>query len=284
MFRLGYITNGLAHHRLPDALRLLAELGYEALSITLDVGHLDPYSLAPEEASDVRRWAEDLGLALSVETGARYLLDARRKHRPNLMDSEGRERRIDFYRRAIDLAAELGAPLISLWSGAAPDGERYEMAGADPTHPLLEHLAAGLAPVLEHAENTGIQVAFEPEPGMFIERPLGYAHLCEHLGSAGSALGLTLDVGHCFVTGDLPVAQTIRDWAHRLVHVHLDDCRGGAHEHLAFGKGDLDLRSALGSLVEVGFEGIAAVELSRDSHRGAQAAEEALSAIRASLT
>ena len=284
MFRLGYITNGLAHHRLPDALRLLAELGYEALSITLDVGHLDPYSLGPTEAGDVRRWAEDLGLALSVETGARYLLDARRKHRPNLMDTEGQQRRIDFYRRSIDLAVELGAPLVSLWSGAAPDGERYEMAGADPQHPLLAHLARGLVPVLEHAAAQGVQLAFEPEPGMFIERPLGYAHLCEHLGKAGDALGLTLDVGHCLVTGDLPVAQTIRDWAQRLVHVHLDDCAGGVHEHLPFGRGDLDLGSALRALVEVGFEGIAAVELSRDAHRGAQAAEEALAAIRASLT
>ena len=27
--RLGYNTNGLAHHSLPDAIRLLASLGYE---------------------------------------------------------------------------------------------------------------------------------------------------------------------------------------------------------------------------------------------------------------
>jgi sugar phosphate isomerase/epimerase len=51
-----------------------------------------------------------------------------------------------------------------------------------------------------------------------------------------------------------------------------------------FGEGDLDLRSALGALLEVGFDGVAAVELSRDSHRGPAAAREALERIRRALT
>ncbi|TAJ22164.1 MAG: sugar phosphate isomerase/epimerase, partial [Planctomycetota bacterium] len=83
MFRLAYNTNGLAHHRVVDALRLVAELGYEGLSITPDVGQLDPYRLLATEVADVRSIARDLGLALSIETGARFLLDPAHKHRPN---------------------------------------------------------------------------------------------------------------------------------------------------------------------------------------------------------
>ena len=37
-----------------------------------------------------------------------------------------------------------------------------------------------------------------------------------------------------------------------------------------------DLAGVLEALVEVGYDGLAAVELSRDSHRGADAAAEAL--------
>ena len=66
MFRLGYNTNGLAHHRALDALELVAELGYEALSITPDVGQLDPYRLDREEVVCLRRRAEELGLELTI--------------------------------------------------------------------------------------------------------------------------------------------------------------------------------------------------------------------------
>src|SRR6185312_13336299 len=41
---LGYNTNGLAFHRWDDALRLLADVGYESVAVTLDHHCLDPFS------------------------------------------------------------------------------------------------------------------------------------------------------------------------------------------------------------------------------------------------
>ena len=41
-FELGYNTNGFAHHRLTDALRLLADIGYQSVAITLDHHALNP--------------------------------------------------------------------------------------------------------------------------------------------------------------------------------------------------------------------------------------------------
>jgi sugar phosphate isomerase/epimerase len=118
---------------------------------------------------------------------------------------------------------------------------------------------------------------------MFIERPSGYLELVRRLGAQGDELGLTLDVGHLLVTGDLPVPAQVRALHERLAHVHLDDIRAGVHEHMMFGQGDLDLSGTLRALIEVGFEGLAAVELSRDSHRGAAAAQEALQRLRDAL-
>jgi sugar phosphate isomerase/epimerase len=286
MFRLGYNTNGLAHHRVLEALELVNALGYEALSITPDVGQLDPFRLEREEVARVRRRAEELGLELTLETGARYLLDPLRKHHPNLLDPEpaARARRIDLLLRHVDLAADLGAAPVSLWAGVAPGGVVGDRRGAEGAHEeLWRRLCEGLRPVLARAQAQGVQLAFEPEPGMFVERPSGYVALVERLEAEGDALGLCLDLGHCHATLDLPVAEVIRSLAHRLVLVQLDDCRNGEHVHRMFGEGDLDLAAALGALLEVGFEGVAAVELARDSHRGPEAAREALQRIRAAL-
>ncbi|MEM8710103.1 MAG: sugar phosphate isomerase/epimerase family protein [Planctomycetota bacterium] len=285
MFRFGYNTNGLPFHRLGEALDLIASLGYEAVALTPDVGALDPLHLSVGEVQETRLRLDDLGLEVAVETGARFVLDPRRKHRPTLLeDSESdRERRVDYYRRSIDLALDLGASVVSLWSGAGPEGVVGTL-DASPNHALGDRLASGLVPVLDHAMGTGIRVAFEPEPGMFVERPAGFLTLKRLLGARGDELGLTLDVGHCVVTGDLPVSSVVEDLRETLVHVHLDGCSAGVHEHRPFGEGDLDLTDVLGSLLRADYAGMAAVELSRDGHRGPEAAAEALAALRRALT
>jgi len=277
VFQLGYNTNGLAHHRLDEALVELAALGYRGVAITPDVGALDPYRLRPGEARAVGALARELQLGLALETGARFLLDPRRKHRPSLLEDQAaeRERRLDFLRRSIDLAQELGAGVVSIWSGCAPAGERGDTGMPAPAA-LWERLAEGVGNALAHARGTGVRLCFEPEPGMFVERPAGYLELRRQLGPPGAELGLTLDVGHLLVTGDLPVGDQIRLLAPFLGHVHLDDIRGGVHEHCMFGSGELDLTQTLKALKETNYGGMAAVELSRDSHRGFEAAREAL--------
>lgn len=287
MFRLAYNTNGLAHHRLLDALRMLADLGYEGVAITPDVGQLDPLDPEPRQVEDVRHWSERLGLELAIETGARFVLDPRRKHFPTLLEvsPDDRARRIAMLTRSIDLAADLGAGLVSIWSGAAPGGDVGDRrAGPPGREEHWRRLIEGLERVLEHGRERGVQVSFEPEPGMFVERPAGYLELLGRMGSRADSLGLTLDVGHLLVTGDLPVEAQIRSLAPRLVHVHLDDIAGGVHEHRMFGEGVLDLPATLSALMEVGYDGMAAVELSRDSHRGAWAAQEALRRLRDAMT
>ena len=123
---LGYNTNGLAHHRLLDAIDLLADEGYSSVAITLDAGALDPYedpSVLARQVQQVRAALDRRGLARVVETGARYLLNPRLKHDPTLMDPDPRRRdlRADFLRRSIDLASALGAEAVSFWSGQSPD-------------------------------------------------------------------------------------------------------------------------------------------------------------------
>jgi hypothetical protein len=87
--RYAYNTNGLTSHRLDDALALLADCGYDGVAVTLDVAHHDPF--APDLAGRsraLRRRLDGLGLGSVVETGARFLLDPRRKHHPTLVSPD----------------------------------------------------------------------------------------------------------------------------------------------------------------------------------------------------
>jgi L-ribulose-5-phosphate 3-epimerase len=264
--RLGYNTNGLAHHRLTDAIELLASEGYRSIALTLDAGALDPYADAHEldrQVGRVRDLLDRHGMIRVVETGARYLLNPRKKHDPTLVDPDPARRavRIDFLRRAIDLADRLEAPVVSIWSGALPDVASEAEA--------FDRLSRSLRAVLAHAETRGVTLGLEPEPGMFVDTFARFRELDERLRHP--LMQLTIDVGHVHCNEAGPVGGHIRAWGGRLVNVHIEDMVQGVHEHLMFGAGTVDFPEVIGALREVGYPGGLNVELSRHSHNGVEA-------------
>jgi len=265
---LGYNTNGLAHHELCDAIGLLADLGYRSVALSIDHGALSPRVISTAEIDRVRRRLEAADMRSVIETGARFLLDPRHKHEPTLIsaDSEGRRRRIEFYRHAIRCAAELDSDCVSLWSGRRSDDA--------PDDVLWDRLVGGLQEVLADAAARGVTVGFEPEPGMFVDTLERFAQLLTRCDAPH--LGLTLDLGHLQCQGELPLADHIRRWGPRLVNVHVEDMRRGVHEHLMFGEGEMDFPATFAALHATGYAGGVHVELSRHSHEGPTAARRAM--------
>lgn len=272
--RFGYGTNGLADHRLDDALALVADAGYDGVALTLDHHHLDPFG------ADVARLVEGVGsrlrarnLGVVVETGARFVLDPRAKHQPTLIsdEPEGRARRFDYLARAIRIGADLGAEAVSFWSGTTPPG--------CPPGVAWSRLVAACRDLLEVAGSAGVTLGLEPEPGMLVDRTEGYERLLAELGRP-AGLGLTLDVGHCRVNEDEPIPACIARVAGHLVNVQIEDMRRGVHEHLAFGDGEIDFPPALGALADAGYRGLVSVELPRDSHRAHQLVPRAIRFLR----
>lgn len=273
-FHLGYGTNGFANHRLDDALRVIADLGYTAVALTLDHDHLDPYADdIGKQVDHVAKLLDQLGLRSVVETGARYLLDPTRKHYPTLVCDEP-ARRIDFLNRAIRIADGIGADCVSFWSGIKPSTVDDETA--------WRRMLDGIGEVLDEAEARNVPLGLEPEPGMFVEHLSDALRLREELG-APRFFGITLDVGHCVAVEPVDAATCIRRAADLLVNVQLDDMRTGVHEHLEFGEGELNLPATLAALSEVGYTGVAAVELPRHSHAAPVVASRAYTALRAAL-
>lgn len=262
-----YNSNGFAFHRIDDAARMLADLGYDGLALTPDVHHLDPLHATPAEVAAFRRLCEDLGLGLVLETGARFVLDPRRKHRPSLLDEPADAAvRLEFLQRCVDQAEALGAPIVTVWSGCGPEGTAEDV--------LQTRLVGGLRLLCEYAASRGVRIGFEPEPGMWIETAAQYARIRDAVDHP--ALGLTLDVGHCLATGEGSPDDVIRAHAQELLVLQLDDHRPGIHDHLMFGEGAVDFAAVAAAVAAVGFAGPLEVELSRHSALAAATAEASL--------
>ncbi|MFF4020819.1 sugar phosphate isomerase/epimerase family protein [Streptomyces sp. NPDC001843] len=272
--RLGYGTNGLTDLRLEDALALLADLGYDGVGLTLDHMHLDP--LAPDLAARTGRTARRLarlGLEVTVETGARYVLDPRRKHGPTLLDEDedARWMRIRLLIRAVRVAADLGAHALHCFSGVRPDGVDTDTA--------WKRLADSLEPVLDVADETGVPLAVEPEPGHLLATLADFHRLRAALGDP-QPLGLTLDIGHCQCLEPSAPADCVREAAPWLRHVQVEDMRRGVHEHLPFGEGEIDFPPVLAALAAADYQGLTVVELPRHSHAGPELAARSLDFLR----
>ncbi|MFC6021739.1 sugar phosphate isomerase/epimerase family protein [Plantactinospora solaniradicis] len=270
--RFGYGTNGFANHRLDDALRVLADLGYQGVALTLDHDHLDPFGpdLAARVAAVGRRLAE-LNLGVVIETGARYLLDPWRKHAPTLLHDDS-ALRVEFLRRAVAIGADLGAEAVSYWSGVRP-------TGVDPAT-AWDRLVAGCAELVDVADDAGTVLGFEPEPGMLVADIADWQRLRTALG-APPHFGITLDIGHCRCLEPLPVPDCVEQVAAHLVNVQIDDMRRGVHEHLEFGTGEIDFPPVLRALSDAGYAGLVAVELPRHSHAAPTVAARSIEFLRA---
>lgn len=265
---IGYNTNGFAHHRIADAVAILSEIGYRSVAVTLKGDLLDP-----PDRGGVARCVSTLapilgasGLRVTIETGSRFILDPRRKHQPTLISGEasGRRRRVEFLKAAVEVAAELHADSVSLWSGAPDDDTESGMH--------WERLVSGVREVLEHAEARGVRLSFEPEPGMLVSTMADFEQL--HAAMDHPLLGLTLDVGHVQCLSDGDIGDHIRRWRDILWNVHIEDMRRGVHEHLMFGEGDMDFNPIFAALREVNYAGPVHVELSRHSHDAVNAARK----------
>ena len=272
MLRYAYNTNGCAHHRLEDALDLIAGAGYDGVALTLDWHHLD----VTADDYEVQAWnlgvmLRERGLGLVVETGARFILDPRRKHEPTLMspEPEGRGRRLDMLTRALDVCAACDGETVSFWSGPVREGVSEERAWA--------WLEEGVAALVERAGARAVTASFEPEPGHLTEHLADY----DRLAKAAPGLRLALDTGHLLVTDEQDPAEAVRERGGQLGTVAVEDMDRGVHLHKPFGTGDVDVPPILAALREVGFEGLVTVELSRESPRAHEAIPESIAFLKA---
>ena len=255
---LGFNSNSFVGYRWQDALPRLADWGYQAVGLTPDQNFLDPRYIRPDELRQAGKLCQKLGLKVVVETGARFLLDEDRKHRPNLLEPDvSYQIRLKFLRHMVEWCDILGADVVSFWSGALP--ERQTEAGAEEQFLRCMENLSGLA------GRYGVTLALEPEPGHWVEDLDDWNRLKK---LRPEFFGLCLDIGHVLVTQECEPEEAVDNFLPHVVNLHLDDMARGVHRHLPPGEGEMDWPKLAKALARPELAKVPACwELSRDSAR-----------------
>ena len=254
--RLAFSTNAYLNFSFPETARRLAALGYAGLELMADVPHAWPAYLLAEQKQAIRDAMTANGLAFSnVNAFMMHAVDDKRQKywHPSWIepDTHYRRVRIEHTKRALSLAAELGAPCVTTEPGGPLEGRGW--------NECLKLFVEELKPVVEHAEKVGVPLLVEPEPDLLIETADQYLEFAKHIQSP--YLGLNFDIGHFYCVKDDPAA-TVRKLAPLIKHVHLEDIAATrVHHHLVPGDGVIDFRGTLAALKEVGYAEWVTIEL-----------------------
>lgn len=255
--QLAFSSNAYLRFPFADAARRIAAIGYAGIEIMADVPHAWPAFLLEEQKRDIKKALADHGLTISNINAfmMNAISDARQRYwHPSWIepDRHYRQVRIDHTRRALDLAAELGATCITTEPGGPLEpGQSWEEG--------LNLFLDALLPVGEHARAVGVDLLIEPEPGLLLETAAQFERFMQHV--TNSAIALNFDIGHFYCVGDDPVA-TLRLLADFTRHVHLEDIAASrVHHHLIPGEGAIDLKGCLQTLRELGYPGWVTIEL-----------------------
>ena len=198
--QLAFSTNAYLNHAFADAVTRLARLGYAGVEVMADVPHAWPAYLLPEQKDAIRRALADNDLAISnVNAFMMHAIDdPRQKYwHPSWVepDPHYRKARTEHTKRALSLAAELGAACVTTEPGGpVPAGESRAQ--------LLALFVEELKPVVAHAEAVGVKLLIEPEPGLLLETADDYLEFRDRIQSP--YLGLNFDIGHFYCVGDDP--------------------------------------------------------------------------------
>lgn len=233
-------TSPLTDANLPDLLRHVAALGFDAVELPLE----DPADLS---ADVVRAILDETHLAP-------YVVGAMAPGRDLVATTPATVSATqDYLRACIDLAAEIGAPAVC-GPFSAQTGRVWRMT-PDERSATEHEWRESLAPVVEHAADRGVRVGIEPLNRYETSLVNTVDQALEALdGLLGPALGLALDSYHLNIE-ERSSAGAVRRAGEHLVHVQVCGSDRGAP-----GGDQTDWPALLDALDDVGYDGPLVIE------------------------
>jgi sugar phosphate isomerase/epimerase len=251
--RIGFVTQ--VDLSLEGQLERAGEAGFDYVEIMLD-GPTNRETLA-ERGDEIEDSLAAAGLDLLVHLPFPTDIGSPHEH----VRAGAVEEQTACIEAASNLGAEKGVlhPESSAWSGAW-DAET-----------LRDHVDSSVRELTAYGADRGFEVCAENLFDNYYEIDTIDRLLAE------TDVSMTLDTGHARITGydESEVAGFVEAHADRVRHVHLNDTRFAADEHLPYGVGNLDFETILGAF-PADWDGTLSLEINVDDFEHVVASKERL--------
>jgi sugar phosphate isomerase/epimerase len=231
--RIAFSTLACPEWRLERAIGAARRYRYDGIELRMLDGELLSPAIGAAERARVRGIVEHAGLALCcVDTS---------------FEIAAPDAPVDEALSFVELAADLGAPMIRLFGGA-PHGEDRRATAARVTE--------GLAALVERGRDRGVGIAVENHDAF----ARGDA-LAEVLADAPADVGVVWDPLNALAAGE-PFDRTYAAVRERVTHVHVKD--GGVppdlERNVLIGEGRVPIAEIVATLAADGYDGWLSVE------------------------
>jgi sugar phosphate isomerase/epimerase len=216
--RIGFVTS--VSSALDTQLRFASTHDFDYVELLMDGTHA--HTRLRADADEIRQILDDGELDLLVhlpfptDIGSPY--EAVRTGAVALQET------------CIDFATDLGAEKGVLH----PESSAWDVAWEEAA--MRDHIDQSVRQLTSYGAERDFEIC--------AENLFGGPYSLDHIDGllANTNTSMTLDTGHARVTGydAAETATFVADHADRISHVHLNDTRGPADEHLPFGAGNLD--------------------------------------------
>lgn len=248
--RLGFYTYSyLDKLRMPvdECLDRIARTGYSGIDVSGTYGPSDdPNSFHRERRQLVRKTADKHGLRIEAVVTHAQLTDTLADSDRATLDLVG----------SIDLAADLGAEVVTFHMGGTPEDVRRDT--------LWKQVVQNIRQAADYGAARHVSVAVDGIwPLWLIDSPETLQQLFDEVDHQG--FGVNLDPSYLTLMGVDPVRFVAR-FHKQIVHAHLKDHKGTYPKwtHLIPGEGEMDYAPVLAALRRHSFDGSLAVECFTD--------------------
>ena len=284
--KLGVCAQALYGMPFPDALRMAADLGFEAIELPVDARNpfVDLDASLGGGGDDLAAAVAAAGLeisALSNHQEGQLLLGPHGEDTDGVLQgtpAEKAEYAADRLVLSAELARRIGVRTVCAFTGCEDYSRWFPWPLADGYERMADPFRNRLLPVLDAFAERGVVLALECHPRQFAYN-LETALLAVELVDGHPALGFNFDPANLLLAGMDPV-EFVAELGPRIHHAHAKDGqvvrrnagRSGLLAHGAWdrpdrgfrfrvpGWGDLDWRELITELQVTGFRGVLAVE------------------------